>query len=420
MQLIEEDGPLDDSAELRRLGAGDDRVRLVERAWLLGKRLGLQREWARWRRFGGAVLLVLALAVAALAWGLAHGLLGEERRINAVAAFASLLGLHALSWLVWAASLVLTPRSSGTGLGRLALQLTARLDRGPHALQLARATGDVLARARLAPWVFGALSHLIWSLSFAVLLLGLALGFALRAYRLDWETTILTPGFFTAFTEASAWLPARLGFPPPDAAALLAGTAGPDQQRDWAWWLIGCVAIYGLGLRLLSLAACALVWRVGRRRLAPDLGEPYARRLLARLPAAVEALDPEQPQAHTSLQSRTGAAGAPLLIGFELPPEADWPPRRIAGSLGEREALLAELAAAPPVRLLIVCHGASSPDRGTARLLREAAGSAGATALLVPGRGASRWRDWLAASGLAGIALHEDRVAALAWLEPHA
>ena len=242
VQLIEQDGPLEDGQALRQAFAAQagDASRLLERAWLLGRRLGLDREWARWRQLGGGVLLALAVLVAAAAWLLARLVLGEERQINAVAAFVSLLGLHALTWLVWFCSLWLpwSPKGGGA-LGRCALQMTARLplERGPHAVQLARATTDVLARHRLAPWAFGGISHLVWTLSFTVLLGGLALGFALRAYRLTWETTILTPGFFTGFVQVTGWLPGLLGFPVPDAATLLVGAEAAD-QRSWAWWLM--------------------------------------------------------------------------------------------------------------------------------------------------------------------------------------
>ncbi|MDY0744406.1 DUF2868 domain-containing protein [Paucibacter sp. R3-3] len=430
VELIEEDGPLDDTAALRQAIAThpDDRGRLLERARLLGQRLGLDREWTRWQRLDGWVLLGLALAVAAASWLLAQGLLGGGRQINAVAALFSLLGLHALSWLLWFCSLfVRWGGNSGGGalLGRLALRLTARLplDRGPHALQLARATSDVLVRARLAPWVFGGISHLAWSLSFTVLLIGLLAGFALRAYTLGWETTILAPDTLAGFVHASGWLPALLGFPVPDAHALqTAGMNGAD-PRAWAWWLIGSVLVYGLGLRLLSAACCVLAWRKGMRRLPPDLATPYARRLLARIAALapVQVLDEERP--HTETQTVPYAASSPAegvrSIGFELPPELDWPGPAIAGSQAERESFLQSLAAAPPRRLLIACHAPSTPDRGTARFLREAAALAGETALLPlgPAADAQRWRTWLAASGLASIAIHDDTASAQAWLE---
>lgn len=444
VQLVEEDGRLDDGQAMRQAFAArpDGAGRVRERAWLLGQRLGLQREWQRWRRWAGLVLLALALAVVFGSWGLARAVLGETREINVVAAFVSLLGLHALTLVLWLAGLLLpwpgAPGGAGAALGRWALQLTARLplDRGPHAVQLARATTDVLVRTRLAPWAFGGISHAVWSLSFVLLLAALAMGLSVRAYRLTWETTLLTPGFFVSFVQATGWLPQRLGFAMPDAATLLQpALAGAEAQRAWAWWLLGCVAVYGLALRLLCALVCWGVWRRGQLRLAGlDMTDPGVRALLSRF----EAMEPAQvvdaerpgPLPAPAGAERAADAGTRLLLGFELPPEAAWPPfapsaavqvQRIDGSQAERAGVLQALAAAPPHRLLVACHAASSPDRGTARFLGEACGLAMDCGVLLLGArqpgDTARWRGWLANGALPPLAVLSEPGAALAWLE---
>ena len=67
VQRIETAGALDDAAELRQaFAAQPTRAAQVQaRAWLLGQRLGLPQELARWRLWGGWVALALAVAVAA-------------------------------------------------------------------------------------------------------------------------------------------------------------------------------------------------------------------------------------------------------------------------------------------------------------------------------------------------------------------
>jgi hypothetical protein len=439
VQLVEDEGPLEDGQAMRQAFAAqpDGPGRVRERAWLLGQRLGLDREWVRWRQLGGGVLLLLAIFVVLAAWGLARVVLGDAREINVVAAFVSLLGLHALTLALWFASLMLPLPNAGGALGRWALQLTARLplDRGPHAVQLARATTDVLGRARLAPWAFGGISHSIWTLSFVLLLIGLVLGFSLRAYRLTWETTLLTPEFFVQFVRATGWLPQWLGFAVPDSATLLnPAQAGADAQRAWAWWLLGCVAVYGLAVRLLCALWCAWMWRRGQGRLSLDLTDPYVRRLLARFDAMepAQVVDVEHAgDAPAPVHARTGPVTADrLVLGFELPPETDWPAwplsagvqaQRIEGTQQERADLLQALAGAPPHRLLIACHAPSSPDRGTERFVREASGLAGACAVLLLGaRQASdiaRWRDWLARTALTSVEVHTEVQAAQTWLE---
>ena len=448
IQAIESDGPLDDSAILPAAHAArSDRMeRVLERAWLLGQRLGLPAEWERWRHLGLWVMPGLAGAMALSAWGLAQTVMGEGRSINAMAAFVTVLGPHALMLVLWVWGVIWTYAGSGSAvgsgwsLGALALRLTARmpLDRGPHAAALLQGVRRVLQRFRLAPWAFGLLSHAIWALAFGLILLALWFGFSFHAYRLSWETTILSPAFFEQFVHVTGWLPAQLGFPVPDAAAVRAAGGGLESdQRAWAWWLMGCVFCYGLLPRLLLVLLCWLAWKAGQRRLALDSSDPYVRRLLARFDAldAAVVVDPERAgSGHAAhVLPPVTQPGAPALVGFELPPEQPWPPERwqpawhpavqwlerIAGSSLERTAVVQRLLEQRPHALLIATWGASSPDRGTARFLREAAATASRTAILLTGTGTGstdRWQAWLQASGFPQIPVFVDMAAADAWL----
>ena len=107
-------------------------------------------------------------------------------------------------------------------------------------------------------------------------------------------------------------------------------------------------------------------------------------------------------------------------VPWPLPdlPESTEPPQRIAGSASERQAVLAQLAQSRPESLLLVVHAASSPDRGTARFVREAMREAGRTALLLNGNegGARRWRDWMVSEGFEALALAESAQAATDWI----
>ena len=138
------------------------------------------------------------------------------------------------------------------------------------------------------------------------------------------------------------------------------------------------------------------------------------------------------------------------MIGFELPPEQAWPapglpptpagsaaPLRVSGSAGERQQALAQLAATRPESLLLVVHAPSSPDRGTARFVREAACHAGRVALWpvaaaapsAAGEGAgaggenaadtpaiARWQQWLDSEGFSALALVPSAPAATNWI----
>ena len=54
VRRIEADGPLDDQPALRQAFATQPTraAQVQERAWLLGQRLDLPHEWARWRQMG--------------------------------------------------------------------------------------------------------------------------------------------------------------------------------------------------------------------------------------------------------------------------------------------------------------------------------------------------------------------------------
>ncbi len=461
IQRIESAGPLDDAGELQhafrhRQGRA---AQFHERAWRLGERLGLPQEMARWRQVGGFVVVALAVLMALSALGIARAVLGEGRSINAMAALVSVLGLNTVMLALWLVGvgwswLARPAGGAGSALGRLALWLTARLplDRNPHSAQLLQAATALLRRERLLPWLTGAISHTIWALAFAMILLMLGFGFAFHAYQLTWETTILSADFFQRVVHLTGLLPSWLGFPVPDAAAVQQAGGGASSgwqqsatQRQWAWWLIGCTAAYGLLPRALLAIGSAAGWRAGVSRLGRlDEADPYVRRVFARLDALEpppQVIDPERRAPRGEAAGRVVAAGTPgavALIGFELPPECRWPPddwqtplvlcEQLDGSARQRQATLSQLAAARPESLIVACHALSSPDRGTARVLRELTAQAPRSALWLLadadarasteqlGAAVRRWRDWLPAESLTHVALIDPDTDPANWL----
>lgn len=429
IRWTEQNGPLDDVQALRLASsrAADAHGQITERALLLGERIGLQPELARARQWAPWVLLGLAALIVVAGLGLAGNVVGGgERHINVIVALASLLGLHALTLVLWLAGLWLPLGSFNTAsLGWIWLSLTARVAGGKRgqAPTLVRAATGLLSRAKLLPWAFGLVSHGIWSLSFAVVLAAMLFALAFRSYTLSWETTILEPEFFVRAVQALGWAPAKLGFPVPDAATVLAASPGAAGQRTWALWLTGCIVVYGLLPRLVLVLLSAAVLRSRRKALQPDWHEPYYRKLLARFaamaPAAIVDADPGRlrgamPASLPASQLRDTL----FVVGFELPPDMPWPPaalpadlaaqaQRIDGSAPARRALLDQLAQARPRTVLLVCHAASSPDRGTERFLREVLMHCGECRLWLADApstaAAQRWLDWLQDTGLERI-----------------
>ena len=458
MRCVEETGPLDDSEALHAAFAAStyDEHRLVVRARILGERLDLPAAIEKTRQAAPWVLIGLALLVVVAGAGLAGKVVGAEdgsRRINVIAALGSLLGLHLFTLAVWLVGLVWSPDAWRHSLGGWWLGLSARIAAGRtgQAPLLLRAATRLLTRARMLPWALGLVSHAVWTLSFAVALGGLLFALAFRRYTLGWETTILAPDFFVRLVQGLGYLPSLLGFPVPSAASILAASNGAalvdaGGQRDWALWMTGCLALYGLVPRLVLALGCLALLRERRgAALHLDLQAPYYRQLLLRIAAlrpATQIVDAD-PGLHGSSADLAGlpaevTADMRMAIGFELASGGAWPPPAwpgdaqslpCDGSANARAQVLAQVASAAPRRVLLVCDMASSPDRGTERFVRELmARSGGVDVWLRPPAAADaaapddaaaptdadsfggfassadalaqRWQTWLAGTGL--------------------
>jgi hypothetical protein len=441
-------GPLADDAELRALRARELPLgeAIARRAEQLAQREGLVDAVAAWR--GGARLALVLMAAVALAIGAstAAAALGDAARpVNLLWAVSGLLGLHLLTFLLWLGGLawaLITGASTGGALGQVWLALSSRAARGPSAALAPQSLVNLMGRARLMPWLLGAVGHAFWLLALSAALLALLAMLATRRYDFVWETTILDPGYVERLALWLGSVPAMLGLPTPDAALVRAsdglGSPPAEGRAIWASWLLGVLAVYGILPRAVALATC--VWRVrrGGRRLALDLTLPGLDTLAARLQPASRRtgiIDPDPasgggpvgPGESTpgSSQGAVGrdtpsesavfdaASGGAWVVRVELP--ADLPtsfPASVhdAGAIDSgvsRASTLERLHAARPGRLLIVCDARQTADRGTVALVAELAGLAAQARVLLAGSAAASpsrrqaWMDRLAASGLA-------------------
>jgi len=440
-------GPLEDADAVRQARGGPDTLeaRILLRARLLGRREGLDSLVARWRQgavFSLAVLLLVALAAGI---GSAAGALGDgSRPVNVLWAVGALLGLHAVTFLLWLASFLLKP-GGATGLGRLWLWATRKLARGPDAALVPQALMNLLGRAGALRWLFGVISHTLWLAGLAATLATLLVMLSTASYRFVWATTLLQPDTFVFLTRALGWLPAQLGFATPAEAFVRASDNSQvlpaAAQAQWSVWLIGVVAVYGVLPRLLAWLLCLARAVRARRRLRIDATLPGYAALRDRLLPPVQSTgidrpaDPlHQPQVGPGRLADLG--DQPVLVGLELPADLAWPPAGLpqgvqdAGNLDSREQrnrLLDALARAGARRLLIACDARQTPDRGTLGLIAALADKAGQTRVWLstafdgpaaeePAR-LDAWRDRLAAAGMAPEAILRDTDQPLRWLE---
>jgi hypothetical protein len=354
-----------------------------------------------------------------------------------------LLGLHALTFLLWLGSFLLRA-SSVTGLGRLWLWATRKLARGPDSALVPQAFLNLLARAGALRWLFGSVSHLLWLTALCAALAVLLAVLSTASYRFIWATTLLAPDTFVGLTQALGWLPSLLGFPLPDASMIRASDGAQalpaEAQAQWSLWLIGVLVVYGILPRLLAGALCVAGSLRALRRLRIDPSLPGFSALRDRLepPAQSTGIDrPVDPlhEPRVGAPPLAGLGGQPVLLGLELPPDLAWPPADMpagvqqAGNLDtreERNRVLDALAGQAATRMLIACDARQTPDRGTLSLIAELAAHAEQTRVWLvtpradaeaPATRAPLWRERLLALGLPADAVLQAPLAPLAWLE---
>lgn len=449
-------GPLQDAAEIRQLRASDAPLeeRVLQRAELLARRDSLDDVLVRWRRYATlAMALLLALAVAAGA-GAAMAALGDGTRpVNLLGALMALLVAHGVTFILWLLSLGLRMQTGGAA-ARLWLWLTERLARGPDAALAPQALADLLSRAGVLRWALGAVSHILWIVALVAALLVLLVQLSTRRYGFVWETTLLSPDTLVALTQALGRIPGWFGFAMPDTDQVRLSDGlqalSPGVQAQWSVWLLGSLVVYGLLPRVLALLACLLMAVRRMTTLRLDLSLPGYAGLRERLQPASVALDANLPEPDGPSPARAQHAVShgteAVLAGIELPDDLPWPPARahaaattgadtashapnwrdagLIDTRAQRNALLDALATHPAARLLIVCDGRQTPDRGTIALVAELAALAadcriwlaGGSADATPAR-AHLWQERLTAAGLAAAAVSTDPHAPWPWLE---
>lgn len=397
-------GPLQDSHEIRRARAheGNFAHRLLLRAGYLGQREGIDtsiRQWAGGAKLTLVMLLVLALLTGAAA---AFGALGDgTRQVNLALALTALLGLNSLTFVFWLISSIIPSGDTHASLGELWLWLTKKLARGPMAALIPRALAGLLGRQNALRPLLGSVSHVLWLFALSAMLATLLALLSARRYTFVWETTLLSPDTFVWLTTRTGWLPSLFGFDLPSEAVIRASDglhSLPDAaQAAWSGWLIGCLVCYGLLPRLLALIVTTSTALRRMNVLELDTRLPGYVELRNRLePVSLAGgIDAPEPTGIPAPSYRHSSAKtiAPLaIVGLELANDVPWPPAALAPAVADlgvvddrqqRQRLLDALQDRLPEKLLVVCDGQQTPDRGTVNLITELASFATQTRVLI-------------------------------------
>ena len=462
IRQLERDGWLDDDAVLRKLrsatgssdggphaaGQHETQTLVLARAEQLADRNPIAGEIAseiHAFQAAGKLLATILAVIAVIAGATTAAALLGSGTINVVLAWSTLLGPHLITLAAWCLGLAFSARHAGFTRGGGWAYLTQRLFGGKHRLLLVQALTTLVARTRMAFWVFSLASHALWGVFFTSAALTLTYLFALHEYRFTWETTILPSTFFVHFVDILGWLPRQFGLQLPTPEAVIRLTDDESTRQAWAAWLLSGVLTYGLLPRTVLAALSRYKHTDHKRRLALDLEQPYYVRLLqrmdTRLRPEVRIVDPAPPPGpdHAVMQTLPTGGGAHdtladgLIFGFELHDDVAWPPAVLPqgivaeanlASLAERQALLARLARAQPRRLVVACDARSGLDRGTLHYLDDVARHCGALGILLLNQAAARagraenWKEELIEHGVAPTLIFAELADALAWLRP--
>ena len=394
-------------------------AKFIHRAEMIDSDHKLQDSLARINSLFGWLLL------AATAFWLISGFAGtaalmQQSGLNFFFVLAGVLGVHTLMLLLWLISLALPRMKSHGFFGNPAMWIRGK---DPVNQAILRLYSDEW-REPATRWQIGRTTHRLWLCTLLGMLAAMVLLLSVRQYTFNWESTLLSDSSFVAAVQVLAWLPAKLGFPVPDADAVLNSRLSNDTAaaRLWGGLLIGSLICYGLLPRFAAWLACSLL---AKRHQSPlPLEQPYYRQIIQQWQRRVVDAD---------TQSETVTAVAPKIrlnhaAKWAVMLDAPWPDsgwfkhvlgqhwldKGVADSRDAVAALQQELQH-EAVQLLIGTRAASVPDRGILRQLSqlaEAAEGGAVVQLLADTELSDRHQDYLSQWH---TALNER---GLPWLDP--
>jgi len=271
-------------------------------------------------------------------------------------------------------------------------------------------------------WRIGAASHSIWLSTLLGMLVSVLLLLLVRQYTFNWESTLLTNAASVKVIDILSWLPAKFGFPAPDAGAVLKGrlNSSTADARVWSGLLVGSIVCYGILPRLGAWLACKILLARNSERLPLD--KPYYQKIIRRWQTEIVDADNRSESVHT-VSPKISISGAPkwaVMLETEWHDAAwhvhtlgqEWLDKGTADSRDAVAALIAELQR-QPAQLLIGRRAPPAPDRGVLRQivrLAEAAQGGAVVQLLLENNVSdglknhlTQWHDALAERGLAWL-----------------
>lgn len=412
--------PVQATEALRRVD-GSTEEKIIRRAEMIDRDRMLRDTLERVRA-GSFWLWVVVASMMFTAGFSGTYLLMDNQGLNFFLVLA-VLGMNTLMLAVWLATLFLRVK-----VGRFfSSPATWFRGKGPVNQAVLRLYADQWRQPSVR-WKIGATAHSLWLCTLLGMLVSVLLLLLVRQYTFNWESTLLSNAASVRAVEMLAWLPSKLGFPVPDARAVIEGRLNGNiaDARAWSGLLVGSIVCYGILPRLLAWVVCKILLKTSENGL--DLEKTYYQAVIRRWQNKITDADTRR---------ETVSAVSPKIVLNDAPKWAlmletewqdgqwfegrlaqEWLDKGVAANREQVAALETELKQ-KPAQLLIGVRAQTVPDRGVLRQivrLSEAA-QGGAVVQLLAEQGLSddlsekleHWRNALTECGAAW--LEPDRVA---------
>ena len=335
---------------------------------------------------------------------------GDNEEINTFWLLTVLLGAHLFSLFLWLMFQLKKPVPTAsettwfTALLKRVVNLTGAHNQSFQCyvrLHFSQATGR---------WYLGRVVHSAWMGYLIGGLLSALLFLMTHQVTFVWETTLLTATDFQSLTKLIGTLPSLIGIPTPSvediATSQINSTFQSDETRKtWAVWILSCVFIYGVMVRLLCTVICHVLYRKKRN----DLWQQLVQSRPKTYHSTREIIDENH---HDTAVSRTNITPLDALSVAAFPSDSsyflfEW--SRVAPSivasnnaivpLNDNVAQQRYLEDSNNDRIIVI-DAEASPDRGSLRFMRNA-DSVTRSFYLHGNRFAHAWSQALQENGIA-------------------
>lgn len=366
--------------DVLRQAEGSSEEKLIRRAEMIDSDRKLQDALARVRNTSGRILVVATVIWLVVGFSGTFGLM-QQNGLNFFFLFAGVLGLHTLMLLVWLAT-VLMPRSKPSAF--LANPAAWLRGKDPVNQAIVRLYNDEW-NSPATRWRIGQTSHSLWLATLSGMLAAAVLLLLVRQYTFNWESTLLSDAASVTAVQVLAWLPQMLGFPVPDAQAVLGSrmASNTDTARQWSGLLVGSIVCYGIVPRFAAWAVCKIKAQSSAQVLPLD--KPYYQNIIQQWQKRVVDADTqsENVASVTPKISLSDAAKWAVMLETEWQDQywfrhvlgQDWLDKGFADSRDAVSALKVQLQS-EKVQLLIGVRAHAMPDRGVLRQITSLAEAA--------------------------------------------